>query len=527
MKRSVFWISMVLVICLTIFFTAGCFAEAVDETAQQRELKRECLSATMTAIKLEMDRYQKWLDLRKQQGDTQAVAKLEQTLTLMRNDLEKYRNMAVDDYILPEKVFLTAGIGNEPGENSLLYIDMMSRSGPFYHVAGITGGDYGILQPETPYNMVFFKVYPRNYWHMQSDYVYIASLEKESVIKTKHYDQQGGLTIDPARPVNDDSDGFLGWSWGSRPREIAGVGYLADITSDLAVFSADFDISSITGEIRPCVGPRLVFSQKDGLVQVHIDFEAKDFNRLKEHLTRLLGEPAPIVHELWAARVDFSDRSEWHAGDNTRVVLATKGTATFLEIGKEDFTQLVGRNFEQMLAEALLKQAQDYDSRDMILEAVSIYQTILNNTESYSSSTNTAQEYLAAYSQRKEVLDYMSKDRDMRFYRLINIFAYSPAQQWIRIELGPGAQTELQSQRPSAAAGLTNIGAVLCRVRIDPVAGKYMVAEQFWLDETNQIIGCRPAWAPQDTGWPVPYIRQACEDFLTAWFSLTAKPHSK
>lgn len=311
MKRKVFWLSAILVVYITIFFTAGCFAEAVEETAPRTEIKQACLSATVTAIELEIDRYKKWIDLRKQQGDTQALSELEKSMALLQADLERYSTMAVTDYVLPEKAVCTAWVENKLGVNSLLYIERMSKSGPFYHLAGITGGDYSLLQPGTRYNMTLYKIYPRSYWNMESHYVYISS------------------------------------------------------------------------------------------------------------------------------------------ADNAALSAATKG-----------------------------------------LE------------------------------QRNEDMEYLSEDKDMRFYRLKNIYAGSADQQWIRIELGNRAQAELQSLRPADIVDtdrLAKITTVLCRVKIDPIAGKYAVTEQLWLDEEDQVIGDSSAWEPQ--GWPEPYIREACESFLSAWFS--------
>ncbi|HEX2928059.1 MAG TPA: hypothetical protein VHP38_17680 [Ruminiclostridium sp.] len=528
MKRKVFWLSAVLVICMAIFFAAGCFAEAVDETAAQTELKQACLSATVTAIELEIDRYQKWIDLRKQQGDTQACGELEKSLALLRADLEKYRSMAVDDYILPEKVVCTAWVEDKPGVNSLLYIDRMLKSGPFYHLAGITGGDYSRLQPGTRYNMTFYKIFPRSYWNMESDYVYISSVDKALSAATNKHDGQGGI-FGPEQRNNDGislDGGFLGRPWGSPPGEFADLRYLVNLAPDLAVYSVDLDIPPGTGDVRPCASPRLLFSREDGLVMAHIDFAYRDYDLLKKGLTWLLGEPIPIMYELWAARVDFGERSEWRTGKGTRLVLTAKGSTAVLEISKQDFTQLAGRSFEQMFAEALLKRAEEYDRQNLVGEAASIYQIILNEAGEDNSVTEAADKQLAVYSKRKEAVEYLSEDKDMRFYRLINIYAGSTDQQWIRIDLGDRAQAELQSLRPADIVDtdrLAKITTVLCRVKIDPIAGKYAVAEQLWLDEENQIIGDSSAWAPQ--GWPVPYIREACEAFITAWFSFeTGQP---
>jgi|GEM_PF-1770705 len=530
MKKNIFWSSVVVVICITMFSIASCFAEAVDKTSQQTELKQACLSATMTAIQMEIDRYQKWIELRKQQGDSQALRDLEGALVSLQADLEKYRNMNACDYVLPEKVISTAWVQNKPAEDALLYIDMMSKSGPFYHLAGIAGNDYSVLQPGTRYDMTFYKIYPRSYWNMDSDYVYIAAVDNESLLITNQRVLEGGpLSLRNSSAGINLAKGFLDWSWGSRPDDIANIKYIADIAPDVAVYSTNLDISPITGEVRAHTNPKLIFLKDGGLVLTHIDFEYKDYEPIKKRLTQLLGDPNPIIYELWAARIDFEERSEWRT-ENTRVVLTTKGKTASLEISKRDCAVETGSNFSQMLAEALLKQAQEYDQRNLIPEASSIYQTLLNDPEFYNYFTDIAEKQLAVYSQREEAVDYLTEYQGMRFFRLKNMVADSIEQPWIRIDLGTEAQAELQNQRPDDIAvtdGLTNLSAVLCRMKVNDAAGKFEVVEQIWLDEENRIIGGRPAWAPQDSGWPVLYIRQACETFMTAWFSFVGNSDCK
>lgn len=172
---------------LCVFFVAcfiiassviTCRAEAVDTAAQQAELKQACISATITAIQLETDRHQKWLEMRRTQGDTQGVRELEQTIAQLQADLEKYRNMAVDDYILPEKVVVPAWVQNPAGEGVLLYVDGMTKSGPFYHLTGIKDGNYAVLAPNDRYNVTFYRLYPRSYWNMECAYVYVAEVRQ-------------------------------------------------------------------------------------------------------------------------------------------------------------------------------------------------------------------------------------------------------------------------------------------------------------------------------------------------------------
>jgi len=49
-----------------------------------------------------------------------------------------------------------------------------SKSGPFYHLSGITGGDYGILKPGKKHRLQLCLVYRREYFGLIGDfYVYV------------------------------------------------------------------------------------------------------------------------------------------------------------------------------------------------------------------------------------------------------------------------------------------------------------------------------------------------------------------
>ena len=68
-------------------------------------------------------------------------------------------------------------VGAAAGENAILYVEGMSKSGPWYHLAGLVGGDYGQLKPGVKYAVSYYKVYPRAYWHMPSAYVCVAEVK--------------------------------------------------------------------------------------------------------------------------------------------------------------------------------------------------------------------------------------------------------------------------------------------------------------------------------------------------------------
>lgn len=327
-------------------------------------------------------------------------------------------------------------------------------------------------------------------------------------------------------PVKYLDEGFFGWPWGTRPNDFKGARHIADIAPNLSVFGVDLDLSPLLGNVSTYSAPRLVFAKEVGLVKAYIDFNPKEYEAVHEHLTQLLGEPAPIIYELWAARVDFIGRSEWLVGRNTRVVLTSRWSDASIEIDRRDLFVPEGRSFVDMLVTAQLKQAQEYEGRNLILQASSVYQELLSGTGFYRSYIPVAQERLAVYSIRKEAVELLGRDRGFTFRRLINLFSDIYGQVWVRIDLSHEAREALQKQRPSAIEPqdkLSNISAVLCRVKAISADGQYLVVEQVWLDNSNQIIGGRPAWTPQDAVWPAPYIKQACEGFLEDWFTIEIK----
>lgn len=170
-----------------------------SEAAQgQLELKKACLAATVEAIKLEMKRYQGWIEWKKLHGEQDELPDLQQSLGKLQADLEKYLAMDPEEYVLPEKttadsavtafldhkispekITTTAWVSDkQPGINSILYVNGMSRSGPWYHVAGILDDNYAAVKPGVKYQMSFYTVYPRQYGWMHSAYVYIAQINE-------------------------------------------------------------------------------------------------------------------------------------------------------------------------------------------------------------------------------------------------------------------------------------------------------------------------------------------------------------
>ncbi|WP_094605581.1 hypothetical protein SPSIL_012650 [Sporomusa silvacetica DSM 10669] len=180
MRKSVAWACILFLVMFVLSFGSVGYADDSmkdgNDTLQQRDLKQQCLSATIAAINLEIDRHQRWIEFRKQQGEQKNLAELQESLAALKADLEKHITMDAREYVLPEKNDLVAWTGDKPGRDSVLYVEGMSKNGPWYHLAGIVGGEYALLQPNTKYHMNFYSVYPRSYWGMDSSYVYIAKM---------------------------------------------------------------------------------------------------------------------------------------------------------------------------------------------------------------------------------------------------------------------------------------------------------------------------------------------------------------
>lgn len=130
--------------------------------------------------------------------------------------------------------------------------------------------------------------------------------------------------------------GFLGWKWGAKPAEIAGVGATSAMPG-LTFYTADLDLSPILGEVKATSEPRLIFDQKAGFVQAHVDFASADYDKVDQRLQELLGQPAPIIYELYKVDAGLLERAEWHISSVAKVVLENRFAGAVLEISKMAF----------------------------------------------------------------------------------------------------------------------------------------------------------------------------------------------
>lgn len=144
---------------------------AVDDT--DLVLKRACQNTILSAIEIEIERFEMKRDAaREGLGDPGNVLIFENRIDELLDEYEKYKRVRPADYQLPEKKTVKVKVTHAYQQGSLLELKGMSRSGPFYHVAGIRGGNYKLLIPNKTYHTTIYPVYSRNY-PFPNYYVYI------------------------------------------------------------------------------------------------------------------------------------------------------------------------------------------------------------------------------------------------------------------------------------------------------------------------------------------------------------------
>jgi|GEM_PF-1729884 len=163
--------------------SSGVLVEEDKGEEQNLELKSELIKATLGAISMEIDRYEKREDEQK-----------EKKIDYLEKMLDIFENMKPEEYLLEgqERVinlfdekfgvlmppeFREVEIVVPPsGIGSILEVVGMTRSGPFYHVAGVKGNNLDVFKTQTRYKLEIYLVYKREYaWNIPDYYVYIAA----------------------------------------------------------------------------------------------------------------------------------------------------------------------------------------------------------------------------------------------------------------------------------------------------------------------------------------------------------------
>jgi len=170
---------------------------AEESPADLRESLRQ---STIAAIGLEIDAYAKKLQAAEAgTGPAENVAKFRERIDALEAERVRFERMSASEYSDPvapapdtASVFDEATLWGPmvPAElrqavvdvtgpydvGSQLEVEGTSRSGPFFHLAGVVGGDAAILKPGKRYRIVMYLVFRREYFGFIGDYyVYVAS----------------------------------------------------------------------------------------------------------------------------------------------------------------------------------------------------------------------------------------------------------------------------------------------------------------------------------------------------------------
>jgi hypothetical protein len=164
------------------------------------DMKRELIKATATAIDLELQSYAEKLKAAEGGlGPAENAAKFKAAIAELQKERERFQAMKAEEYpaaagkeekagvfegpeavgpIVPAlKRTVPVTVRNNYQLGSLLDVEGASKSGPFYHIAGIAGGCTCVLKSGRHYDLTVYLVYRREYFGLIGDYyVYIASV---------------------------------------------------------------------------------------------------------------------------------------------------------------------------------------------------------------------------------------------------------------------------------------------------------------------------------------------------------------
>jgi hypothetical protein len=127
-------------------------------------LKTACLSATMRAIGMEIRMARIRLDAAKNgPGDSANIPVFEKQIADFGEELAHYAEMNPSKYSLPERKTVSFTVTGNYNFGSILELDDITRSGPFYHLAGIAGDDFSVLEKGHSYKLSIYLVYKRDY----------------------------------------------------------------------------------------------------------------------------------------------------------------------------------------------------------------------------------------------------------------------------------------------------------------------------------------------------------------------------
>lgn len=167
------------------------------------ELQRSLRDSVIRAIGMEMDACASRLKAANSgTGSSGNAAALREKIADLQAEKARFEGMDPRDYPLPaasapdsgsvleqatgsgpvlppRQRVISATVDSPCSDGTLLAGTGASRSGPFYHLAGIGGGDYGLLQVGKSYTLTVYAVYRREYFSTIGDfYVFVGQVRE-------------------------------------------------------------------------------------------------------------------------------------------------------------------------------------------------------------------------------------------------------------------------------------------------------------------------------------------------------------
>ena len=176
----------------------GVGAGAAEPSRTGADLRPALLEATRRAFQMEIDTCRaRLMAAEGGTGSNDNVGRFRGQLAALERDKAKFDLMKPEDYpapaaraadiggvfdkaaaagpVLPPVSILESGtFAGTPREGAQISAERATRSGPFYHLAGIAGGNYEAVEKDREYRFDLFLVYKRDYFAFIPDYyVYV------------------------------------------------------------------------------------------------------------------------------------------------------------------------------------------------------------------------------------------------------------------------------------------------------------------------------------------------------------------
>lgn len=149
---------------MTVIFCL--FAGCVENSKQ--EIAKECIEATITGIKIDIQRLEGYLNL----DDLEKRNEIEETLQKLKEDLEYFQSISPSSYIPPEPIEVKGSIEEQYTTDTIISLIDQKKSGPFYHIVKVHKDKGKDIIPKNEYSFVIYKVYKR-YYPFEAWYVFV------------------------------------------------------------------------------------------------------------------------------------------------------------------------------------------------------------------------------------------------------------------------------------------------------------------------------------------------------------------